>query len=106
MGQENTRHNESFGSDLFIPMFIVALTLLFMAGFQTSQLLRQGESLRTLKSGQDSPLEDSRKVRTQFDSITTGAAQLADQGNPHAKMLLKELRKLGVTVTLPNYSTE
>ena len=89
------------GHSVFLPVLFVALTLLFMAGFQSYHLVQQKGNLANLKSGQDRPLEESRKVRVQFNSIATGTVQLATRGNQNAAALLEQLKALGVTVDMP-----
>lgn len=93
-GQEK----DSLGRSIFVPMVIVVLTLLFMAGMQTSELLRERNKLIDSKIGQDKRVEESQKVRSQFNSIAKGTAQLAAQGDQNAVLLLKQLKTLGVTV--------
>jgi len=72
-----------------------------MAVFQSYRLVQQKDNLITLKSGQDRPLEESRKVRMQFNSIARGALQLAARGNRNAVVLLEQLKAQGVTVDMP-----
>ena len=75
---------------------IVALILWF--GFQAFQLVRDRGNLRMVKSNQDVAMQESEKVRSQFQTLVTKIAELANQGHAGAKMLLDELKKTGVGV--------
>ena len=90
----------------FVPLTLVVVSLLLMTGGQIKYLLTQEERMAIVREGQDKPLEDARRVRAQFDSIATETARLAAQGNPNAGLLLRELEKQGVTITLPEESTK
>jgi len=90
---------DSLVRSVFIPMLLIVLTLLWMAGLQTSELFRENHKLVNSRSGQDKAVEDSQKVRSQFNSIAKGTAQLAAQGDQNAILLLKQLKALGVTVS-------
>jgi hypothetical protein len=98
MAQEYSRESRSPGRSGFVPLLLLALAMLLLVGSQTSQLLQQKTNLTDLRSGQDAPLDESRKVREQFESIAKGTARLASQGNENARALLKNLRALGIVV--------
>ncbi len=93
------QEKDSLGRSVFVFMIIVVLTLLFMAGMQTSELFQERNKLIDIKVGQDKSVEESQKVRSQFNSIAKGTARLAAQGNQNAALLLKQLKNLGVTVS-------
>ncbi len=96
--ETDEQEKDSLGRNIFVLMIIVVLTLLFMAGMQTSELFRERSTLTNSKIGQDKRVEESQKVRSQFNSIAKDTAQLAAQGDQNAALLLKQLKKLGVTV--------
>ncbi len=97
--ETDEQEKDSLGRNIFVLIIIVVLTLLFMAGMQTSELFRERNKLIDSKVGQGKSVEESQKVRSQFNSIAKGTAQLAAQGNQNAVLLLKQLKKLGVTVS-------
>ncbi|NND54662.1 MAG: hypothetical protein HKN56_06800 [Gammaproteobacteria bacterium] len=105
MQHENTPEHPQKERDYFVPLLLVVFSLLFIAVGQLIHILQEKDNLARLKSGQEKPLQESRNVREQFDSVTTGMARLAAQGNPHAALLLEELRKQGVTINLPDNSS-
>ncbi len=97
--ETDEKEKNFLGYSIFVPMIIVVITLLFMAGMQTSELFRERNKLIDSKFGQDKRVEESQKVRSQFNSIAKDTEQLAAQGNQNAALLLKQLKALGVTVS-------
>ncbi len=91
----------SAGPSLLIPVALVVLASFVWAGFQTIQLVRERETLRTIRANQENPVQEATKLRTQLDSIARGTAELANQGNPNAKTIITELQKRGITIN-PN----
>ena len=83
---------------MFLPMALLAIALLLWVGFQTTQLMRERQGLRTLREGQEAQVQTSQKVRASLDAVATGTLKLADQGNPSARLIVDELRKRGVTI--------
>lgn len=81
----------------FLPLIILALTMLAWFGFQVVQLRVERDAMREALAKQDKPLEDSRKLRGALDSLARGTQQLADNGNPNARLVVDELKKRGVT---------
>ena len=106
MSQEFSGQGKPAGRSVFVPVLLIALTLMVMAIFQTSQLLRDRQRLDTLHTGQEKLLSDARNVRQQFDSLAQGTARLAARGNQNAALLIAELKKIGVTVSLPDSPAE
>lgn len=98
MEPEDSRHKRYPVHSTFEPMLLILIALLVMTGFQTSQLYREKTNLVAIKLNQEKPLRESRNVRAQFDSIATDTARLAAQGNQNAKLLLTQLKKVGVSV--------
>ena len=86
---------------VFVPVALLAVTLLLWVGFQTTQLLREREGLQTLRQGQEAQVQSSQKLRASLDAIASGTAKLAGQGNPNARLIVDELKKRGVTIN-PN----
>ena len=44
-------------------------------------------------------MQDSKKLRDSLDAIARGTAQLADGGNPNARLIVSELKKRGITLS-------
>jgi len=82
----------------FVPLLLLALTLVTWVAFQTYQLSNESRQLTQLRSGQDAQVEAAGKVRASLDTVATATAQLADGGNASARVLVAELRKRGITI--------
>ncbi len=83
---------------LFVPFSLIAMALLVWTGFQTIQLTRERTNLRTFKANQESPVQESLKLRAQLDSIAKRTAELAAQGNAGATTIVEALAKRGITI--------
>lgn len=85
------------GSSIALTLTLVSLILWF--GFQTFQLVGDRSNLRQLKANQETAIQESAKIRTQFQTLMTKTAELAKQGHAGAKMVIDELRKRGVGIS-------
>jgi hypothetical protein len=98
---EEPRIIESPGSRPWPAVILLTIALLAWTGFQTFQLAREHGALLRLKAGQETPLQQAAKVRTQLDSIAKKTLELAQRGNAGAATIVEELAKRGVTIN-PN----
>jgi hypothetical protein len=83
-------------SSIALTLTLVSLILWF--GFQAFQLVRDRSSLRVVKANQETAIQESAKIRTQFQTLVTKTAELAKQGHAGAKMVIDELQKRGVGI--------
>lgn len=83
-------------AQLFIPVVVVAMTLLAMLAFQFSQVLHERGALQEAMMRQEKPLEDSQKLQAQVRAIVAGTVKLADGGDKNAKPIVEKLKQLGV----------
>ena len=81
-----------------LPVIITLAALLIWFGFQTLQLFRERANLGFVKANQDSALQESEKIRVQFQSIMTKTSELASQGHPGARLVIEELQRRGIGV--------
>ncbi len=88
----------------FLPVLILGLVLLAWFGFQASQLRGERDAMREVTTNQEKTVQDSKKLRDSLDAIARGTAQLADAGNPNARLIVDELKKRGITIS-PNQPT-
>jgi len=89
----------------FLPILLLALTLLALLVFQTVQLQRERNALVELSASQEKPLEESKRMRNQLGGIARDTANLAEQGNANAAKVIEELKKRGITIN-PNAAGE
>lgn len=91
---EETAARKSGPSSIALTITIVALILWF--GFQAFQLVRERSNLRAVKANQEGAMQESERIRGQFQTLMTKIAALANQGHAGAKMVMDELQKRGV----------
>ena len=91
-----SEHDQRFGA--FLPLLLALATLLLWFGFQTHQLIKDGDNLRNLKTSQDAIYGNAQKMRTQLEAIAGDTARLAQAGNPHATQIVNALRARGITI--------
>lgn len=96
MTEENSV--ETAGRSSFLPILLLALVLLTQLIFQLVQLRSERNGLQELTANQQTPLEESQRMRAQLDGIAADTARLADQGNANAKAVIEELRRRGITI--------
>jgi hypothetical protein len=88
----------SNGRGPFVPVLLLAASMIALLAFQTSQLYRDRTSLQQAKSAQQQAFDESRTLRAQLDGVAADTARLAQQGNVNAQRVVEELRKRGITI--------
>jgi hypothetical protein len=91
---EETRPPRNPGSSLALTLAL--LSLVFWFGFQAFQMVRERSNLGLMRASQDSAIQESEKIRTQFESLVGKLSDLANKGHAGAKMVLGELQNRGV----------
>jgi hypothetical protein len=81
-----------------IALTITIIALIFWFGFQAFQLVRERSNLRVVKTNQEVAMQESERIRGQFQTLMTKIAELANQGHAGAKMVMEELQKRGVGI--------
>ena len=81
---------------LEVPVALLAVSFLLGLGFQTVQLVRDSQSLAAIGRSQDSPLQESVRIKQAMDSLAGDVAALADAGDPNAKQVVDEMAKQNV----------
>jgi hypothetical protein len=81
-----------------VALTIAIISLILWFSFQAFQLVRDRSNLRLVKANQETAMQESEKIRVQFQSLMTKIAELANQGHAGAKMVMDELQKRGVGV--------
>lgn len=82
----------------FLPMLLLATSLVLWFAFQSYQLINERQQLASLRASQDAQVEAAGKLRASLDSVATATAQLADGGNVNARVIVEELRRRGITI--------
>lgn len=84
---------------VFVPMALVVLTLLLMVVFQSLQLIRDRDLLRTRYEAQQTPLEEAQRVGKQLQAIAKSTYELSASGNKNAALVIERLEQSGISVT-------
>ena len=93
--------NQGMRTSTFIPLLIIALTLLLQITYRNPQLQREGDILSNQRDQQSTPMEEADKLRNQLQAIAGATAVLADQGNENAIQIRDQLRAQGITIQPP-----
>ncbi len=80
----------------FVPLLLLGLALLAWFVFQAIQATADREVIRAAATGQDRQLDESKKLRSAFETLYRGTLQLADGGNQNARLVADELKRRGV----------
>lgn len=83
------------------PVLIIIAGLLVWSTFQTVQLIKERQNVKTAHDNQEKVIVDAKKMRTQLDAIAASTQRLADQGNPNALLIVQQLAKNGININ-PN----
>jgi hypothetical protein len=81
------------GSGLALTLALISLLLWF--GFQSFQMVQERGSLSLVRASQEGAIQESEKIRAQFQSLLGKLSDLASKGHPGAKMILDELQNRG-----------
>ena len=98
----NTSARQSGKSSVLIIIILLMVSaMLLQNGYQTYQIIDDGDRLRARIAAQQATVNDAQKVRAQLLSIGGQTAALADAGNINAQIIIERLRAQGVTIRAP-----
>ena len=80
-----------------LPLIITLVSLLIWFGFQTLQFARERSNMTFLKANQETALQESQKVQTQFQAILAKLSELANRGHTGAKLVVDQLQRQGLS---------
>jgi len=92
---------ESFQGSPFIPLLIVLVALVVLDGAQIISGVHDRANLNAALSGQDTPYNESERMRQQLETLAGKTAALADKGDADAKLIVAEFAKRGVNMVQP-----
>lgn len=81
-----------------LPVLIVVAGLIIWTVFQTFQLYKERQNVKSAHENQEQMIVNSKKMRDQLDVIAASTKRLADQGNPNAQMVVQQLQKNGINI--------
>ena len=80
---------------------LITMALFLFLAIQTFELIRDRIVLANALAQQEPTVQQSLKVRQQFDSVAGGIARLADAGDANARTIIDDLQRQGFTVRNP-----
>lgn len=89
------------GHSPFVAVLVTLLALMAWAGAQTWELVTQRGNLKALFASQQQTVDNAAKLRASLDAVAADTQRMANAGNPNAALLVEELRRRGVTITVP-----
>jgi hypothetical protein len=95
--EDNMKHDKSDTTQT-LPLLLVIMALVIWFSFQTVQLFKERQNLKTMHANQDQIIADAGKMRSQLDAIATGTQRLAEQNNTNAQTIVQQLAKSGISI--------
>jgi hypothetical protein len=84
-----------------LQLTLVTLAFFLFVAFQSFQLMRERTNLTELWNSQEPTIQEGFKLRRQLDTLASGTAKLAADGNATAATIIDDLRRQGITVRAP-----
>lgn len=81
-----------------LPVALIVGAFFLITAFQTAQLVREHNNLAAIHAAQEASLQQATKLRTQFQTLASETAKLADAGDAGAKAVVGRLSAQGVTL--------
>jgi hypothetical protein len=91
---------------LELPVALVAGALLLFLAFQTVELVRDSQNLVAIARSQDTPLQETARLKQAVDSLAGELAQLAQEGDANAKQVVDEMAKQNIRLQAAQPATE
>lgn len=82
----------------FLPLLLMGLALLGWLAFETLTLTRDRAGLERMLATQEPQLAASMRLRTALSDLATDTQKLAEAGDPGAQLIVKQLRRHGITI--------
>ena len=86
----------------FMPVLLMALALVAFFGAQLWDGTQQRQQLLASHGAQQQTVDNASKLRQSLDALAADTQRMADGGNANAALLVTELRKRGITISVPS----
>lgn len=101
-GRGVSRLRERFAGDkptsAFLPILLVTCAITGLLLFQASQLYGDRSQLAELRAGQRPAYKEAQRLQDQLEGMAADTADLAEQGNANARLIVEALRSRGITI--------
>lgn len=81
-----------------LPVALIVGAFFLITAFQTAQLVREHNNLAVIYDAQEASLQQATKIRTQFQTLASETAKLAEAGDDGAKAVVSRLSAQGITI--------
>jgi hypothetical protein len=88
-------------SELPLPLILVVVALFVLMAFETGQAIHDRSALADLRRAQDPSVQQAVKLRQQLQTLAGQTAELAAAGDAAAKSIVDQMKRQGVTLSLP-----
>jgi hypothetical protein len=85
----------------FVPTLLTTLTLMVWFSAQLLDAYQQRQNLLAAHTSQQQTVDNAGKLRQSLDVLAADTQRMADAGNGNAALLVAELRKRGITISVP-----
>lgn len=85
----------------FVPLTLCALALVVFFASQCVESWNQRQAMQAAHQSQQQTVDNASRLRASLDALGADTQRLADGGNANAALLVTELRRRGITITLP-----
>ena len=93
------------GRTPFVPVLLMALSMVAWFGAQLWDGYQQRQQLLAAHGAQQQTVDNASKLRQSLDALAADTQRMADGGNANAALLVTELRKRGITISVPGAGT-
>lgn len=69
---------------------------------QTTSAIGDRQRLNAVKAGQETAFQDAAKLRARLEAIAADTAKLAIDGEPAARVVCHDLRRMGIVLPAPS----
>jgi hypothetical protein len=88
-------------SDLPPPVILVIVSLFVLMAFETGQAIHDRSALEELRRSQEVTVSEAVKIRRQLQTLAGKTAELAAAGDAGAKSVVDQMKRQGVTLSVP-----
>lgn len=85
----------------YLPTAIVVVALLVGMALQTTSAIGDRQRLNAARSAQEQSFQQATNLRKRLDAIAGDAALLAIDGDPAARVIREDLRRMGIVLPAP-----
>jgi hypothetical protein len=86
---------------LSLPLILVVLSFFVLMVFETGQTIHDRGALADLRRAQEPSVQQAIKLRKQLQTLAGKTAELAAAGDVGAKSIVDQMKRQGVTLSVP-----